>query len=164
MCGDEVARMSTVVGARGLEPVEDCEGRLGDASSWFGGGLRVAIWRCAFGEKEGKEVRDLSEAAMDEAELEGCEVFFLDLDGRTVPDRWLFIDVADCCEIERSRGTVTADSESIASCQITSWSYKGEERGSALQVRGNRPVIQGETNNRAAMNTTCDEGGASKLV
>jgi hypothetical protein len=64
-------------------------------------------------------VSDLSEAAMDEAELEGCEVVFLDLDGRTVPDRWLLMDVADCCETDRSRGTATADSESISSCQTT---------------------------------------------
>jgi signal recognition particle GTPase len=67
-------------------------------------------------------VRDLSEAAMDEAELEGCDVSFLDLAGRTVPDRWLLIEVADCCETERSRGAATADSESISSCQTASWS------------------------------------------
>jgi hypothetical protein len=39
------------------------------------------------GENDGNEVRDLSEGAMDDAELEGCEVVFLDFDGRTVPDR-----------------------------------------------------------------------------
>jgi hypothetical protein len=53
------------------------------------------------GENDGNEVRDLSEAAMDDAELEGCDVSFLRV--RAV-DRWLHIEVADCCETERSRG------------------------------------------------------------
>ena len=62
----------------------------------------------------------MSDGAIEEAELEGWEVVFLDLWGRTVPDRWLLIEVVECWEIDRSRGAVAADSESISSCQIAS--------------------------------------------
>ena len=44
---------------------------------------------------------DLSEGAIDEAELEGCEVSFFRV--RAV-DRWLSIEAPDCAEIDRSRG------------------------------------------------------------
>lgn len=44
---------------------------------------------------------DLSEGAIDEAELEGCEVSFFRV--RAV-DRWLRIEAPDCAEIDRSRG------------------------------------------------------------
>lgn len=57
------------------------------------------------GENDGNEVRDLSEAAMDDAELEGCDVSFLRV---RAADRWLLIEVADCCETERSRGAEEA--------------------------------------------------------
>ena len=57
------------------------------------------------GEKEGKEVRDLSEAAMEEAELDGCEVIFaLDLDlARRVCPLALLMEAVDSCDVERSR-------------------------------------------------------------
>lgn len=49
------------------------------------------------GEKEGNEVKDLSEAAMDEAELEGCDVnLALLLLARTIVDLCELLDRADC--------------------------------------------------------------------
>jgi hypothetical protein len=53
------------------------------------------------GEKDGNEVSDLSDGATEEAELEGCDVSFLRV---RAPDRWLLIEVPDCCDMERSRG------------------------------------------------------------
>jgi hypothetical protein len=67
------------------------------------------------GEKDGNEVSDLSDGATEEAELEGCEVSFLRV---RAPDRWLLIEVPDCCEMERSRGAEgAADVVSMLSCQ-----------------------------------------------
>lgn len=50
------------------------------------------------GEKEGKDVRDLSEAAIDEAELEGWDVnlALLLLVARTTVDLWELLDRTDC--------------------------------------------------------------------
>jgi hypothetical protein len=68
------------------------------------------------GEKEGNEVNDLSEGAMEDAELDGCDVSFFR--ARAV-DRWLLIEVADCCDIERSRGAEkVAVVASMSACQI----------------------------------------------
>ena len=47
------------------------------------------------GEKEGKDVSDLSEAAMEEAELQACEGF-RDLGPRTVDERYDLTDVVLC--------------------------------------------------------------------
>ena len=69
------------------------------------------------GENDGKEVSDLSEAAMDEPELDG-QVSFL----RRGPERWLRLvvdDAADCCETERSRGAAAgAVDEPIAAGRL----------------------------------------------
>lgn len=55
------------------------------------------------GEKEGKEVKDLSDGAMEDAELDGCEVSLaLLLLARTVVDLCELLDRADCSERERS--------------------------------------------------------------
>lgn len=48
---------------------------------------------------------DLSEGAMEDAELEGCEVNFLRV--RAV-ERWLRTEAPDCWDIVRSRGAVEA--------------------------------------------------------
>jgi hypothetical protein len=50
---------------------------------------------------------------MEEAELEGCDVSFLRV---RAPDRWLLIDVPDCCEMERSRG---ADNEAAVTSMLS---------------------------------------------
>lgn len=58
-----------------------------------------------WGEKDGKEVRDLSDVAMEEAELEGCEINFLGLDFALV--EWLRLpeaEAAESCDVDRSRG------------------------------------------------------------
>jgi hypothetical protein len=58
---------------------------------------------------------------MEEAELEGCEVSFLR--ARAV-DRWLLIEVADCCEMERSRGAEEAAVvASMSPCPNVAWSW-----------------------------------------
>lgn len=55
------------------------------------------------GEKEGKEVKDLSEAAIEEAELEGWEVSrALLLLTRTSVDLCELLDRKEVCEMERS--------------------------------------------------------------
>jgi len=76
------------------------------------------------GEKEGKEVSDLSDAAIEEAELDGCEISFLRW-WRTVPDRWLLIEApdCDCCETERSSGAeeVAVVSSIFATVQPSSY-------------------------------------------
>lgn len=62
-------------------------------------GVSGRLSRGDSGEKEGNEVRDLSEAAMDEAELEGCEVNLARLLGaRPMVDLWELLDRADCWE------------------------------------------------------------------
>lgn len=55
------------------------------------------------GASEGNEVSDLSEAAMEEAELGGCE-WEASLLRERAADRWLLADVLDWVETERSRG------------------------------------------------------------
>lgn len=70
------------------------------------------------GEKEGKEVKDLSEAAMEEAELEGWEVILpLLLVARTSVDLCELLDRRECCETERScwRGDVSPGADSSVS-------------------------------------------------
>ncbi len=58
-------------------------------------------------------MRDLSEAAIDEAELEGCEINFLDLDvarverfrvTRAEAEAEAETEVAESCDVDRSRG------------------------------------------------------------
>lgn len=64
------------------------------------------------GEKEGNDVRDLSDAAMDEAELDGCEAMrALLLLARTVDDLWELLERIDCCEMERSSCSGDVDME-----------------------------------------------------
>ncbi|WP_234038558.1 hypothetical protein, partial [Erythrobacter sp. YJ-T3-07] len=62
---------------------------------------------------DGKEVRDLSEAATDEAELEGWEVSFaLCLDRvRKVCPLPLLADAVDSCDVDRSSGMTTDEDE-----------------------------------------------------
>lgn len=75
-----------------------------------GGGGKACSPLGESGEKEGKLVSDLSsEAAMELAELEGWELSF-DRLARTVCERPLLMDVALCCETERSRGRVGSGS------------------------------------------------------
>jgi hypothetical protein len=78
-------------------PVREC-------SILAAGGSRVKARpaRGESGENDGNEVRDLSEAAIDDAELDCCEIF-LGLEERTV-DRWLRVETALCWETERSSG------------------------------------------------------------
>jgi hypothetical protein len=57
-------------------------------------------------------VRDLSEVAMELAELDTCDTSLLDLGPRVV-DLWLLTEVALCWETDRSRGS-ECDSTSMA--------------------------------------------------
>lgn len=69
------------------------------------------------GENDGKEVRDLSEGDVGEAELEGCEgceFSFALLPALTVVDFWLLTETTECWETERSSGE--AVSTSMSSC------------------------------------------------
>lgn len=66
-----------------------------------------------WGENEGKEVRDLSEAAMDDAELEGCEINFLGFDFARVEwlrDTFAEAEAAESCDVDRSRGAFDSGS------------------------------------------------------
>ena len=57
------------------------------------------------GEKEGKEVRDLSEAAMDDAELEGCDTNFLGFDlVRVECPLLLLVEAFETWEVVRCKG------------------------------------------------------------
>lgn len=59
-----------------------------------------------WGEKDGNEVRDLSDVAIEEAELEGCEINFLGLDFALVewPRPFPEAEAAESCDVDRSRG------------------------------------------------------------
>jgi hypothetical protein len=77
------------------------------------------------GEKEGNDVRDLSDGAIDEAELEGWDISFL---RPRALDRWLLIEVPDCCEMERSSG---ADAAAMVASMLSDRdiaSYKATDR------------------------------------
>lgn len=82
-------------------------------------GVLGASSRGETGEKLGKETRDLSDSAIEVAELEGCEVSFplLLLVARTVADLCDLVEWTDACEMERSSssGDVEA-SASILAC------------------------------------------------
>lgn len=68
------------------------------------------------GEKEGKDVKDLSEAAIDEAELEGCEgSLVLLLLPRTRVDLCELLDRKEVCEMERSSSSGDVDIEASVS-------------------------------------------------
>lgn len=62
---------------------EVCRERVVDGRARGSGG-NWCVSRGDSGENEGNDVRDLSEAAMDEAELDGCDVSFRALLPRTV--------------------------------------------------------------------------------
>lgn len=69
------------------------------------------------GEKDGKEVKDLSEAAIEEAELDGCEVnlaLWRDL-VRIVCLPPLLAEAADSCDVDRSRGVTEDEREEVGS-------------------------------------------------
>jgi len=73
-------------GAGAAGPEAEAEA-LGDIEN-SGGSARFDLSaRGESGEKEGNDVRDLSEAAMDEAELQVWEESFRDLEARTVEER-----------------------------------------------------------------------------
>lgn len=60
------------------------------------------------GDSDGKEMSERSEAAIDDAELDGCEGILRFLDGfldfaRTECPRRLLFDAAESCEVVRSR-------------------------------------------------------------
>lgn len=68
------------------------------------------------GEKEGKDVRDLSEAAIDEAELEAWDVSLaLLLLTRTSVDLCELLDRKEVCEIERSSSSGDVDIDASVS-------------------------------------------------
>lgn len=68
------------------------------------------------GEKEGKDVKDLSEAAIEEAELEGWEVSLaLLLLTRTSVDLCELLDRKEVCEMERSSSSGDVDIDASVS-------------------------------------------------
>lgn len=80
-------------------------------------GVSGGLSRGDSGEKEGNEVRDLSEAAIEEAELDGCDVnLALLLGARPIVDRWELLDLADCWEPVRS--SWSGDVEMVVSGSI----------------------------------------------
>ena len=90
------------------------------------------------GEKEGNEVSDLSEGAMEDAELEGWESSFL---RARALERWLRVETPDCCEMERSRGAeYEALVTSMASDQLSHVAHVGHV-GHVGRVHLDRPVI-----------------------
>jgi hypothetical protein len=73
------------------------------------------------GESDGKDVRDRSDAAMDEAELVAAESF-LDLDRPRVVDTRMdedLTEVVEWAETERSRGEDVGVDSSMAVCQAS---------------------------------------------
>lgn len=73
----------------------------------------ISPWSCwvCWGENDGNEVSDLSEAAIDDAELEGCEVSFRDLDfARPVYPLLLLVEAEDSCDVLLSRGAACSGS------------------------------------------------------
>jgi hypothetical protein len=70
------------------------------------------------GEKLGNETRDLSDSAIEVAELEGCDVSLplLLLVARTVADLCDLVECTDACEMERSSssGDVEASASILA--------------------------------------------------
>lgn len=95
-------------------------------------------WSCGdSGENEGNEVKDLSEAAIEEAELDGCEVnLALLLLARTVVDLCELLDRKDCCETGRSSwsgGDADADAEvSVSMLRVLSSSLPEQPSVPAL--------------------------------
>lgn len=83
--GEDVVKLSTMEGL-GRVPDGWRDEVVEDRSPGSGWGAKGRLSFGESGEKDGKDVRDLSEAATDDAELEGCEVIFLALLGRTVWD------------------------------------------------------------------------------
>ncbi len=83
------------------------------------------------GEKEGNEVSDLSDAMMDEAELDGSDTSLALLDeARTAVDRWLLTDVPDCWDMERWSGAEGVSlSISPSTCESSSAGRAGGAGG-----------------------------------
>ena len=76
-------------------------------------------WRGDSGEKDGNEVSDLSDGAMEDAELDGYDVNLLRARAvLEVRERWLrVVERTDCCDTERSRG-VTAAAAAAAAAEV----------------------------------------------
>lgn len=68
------------------------------------------------GEKDGNEVNDLSEAAMEDVELDGCEVSLaLCRDLVRIVCLPLLAEALDSCDVERSRGVTEDEREDVDS-------------------------------------------------
>lgn len=100
-------------------------------------------WRGDSGEKEGNEVSDLSDGAMEDAQLDGYDVNLLRARAvLEVRERWLrVVERTDCCDTERSRGA-TAAAEAMTAAGVVgvgvvssmSSSWSNQDKGSAPHV------------------------------
>ena len=113
--------------------------REGDMAGEKADGLsskKDSSWRGDSGEKEGNEVSDLSDGAMEDAELDGYEVNLLRARAvLEVRERWLrVVERTDCCDTERSR---VAAAEVVAVVGVESSmssSASDQDQGSAIHV------------------------------
>lgn len=99
--------------------------REGDMAGEKADGLsskKDSSWRGDSGEKDGNEVRDLSEGAMEDAELDGYDFNFLrERAVLEVRERWLrAVEMTDCCDTERSRvaTAAAAAAEAMAAVEV----------------------------------------------
>lgn len=119
----------------------DMEGEKADGLS----SKNDSSWRGDSGEKEGNEVSDLSDGAMEDAELDGYDVNLLRARAvLEVRDRWLrVVERTDCCDTERSRVVTAAAAEAMAAAEVVviggvessmSSSVSDQDQGSAPHV------------------------------